>query len=540
MANYIENQPVFLGTTDTCSNDVDFVYNQLVDITDTTQFQLSIAPCISAENLIVNPNFEEDSDWTLTGNVGIADNQLCFAGDTTTSDAAFTSSIYTNGDYYQVEIIVDSISGGAMDVYLGSTLIGSFDSIGTFTYYGFATVLGVSYPLLLVPNEDGVECCISTVSSFNILTNFIIGVYNTSDVYQNQISYNSNPSYFTFSKDTVTVDIDWSELSLEYGCYYLCVLDPCVNTGGQNYPPVIENPNFNTDTIGWSLGSSWVYILAQDAVEGTYDVVTANNVLLQNDVFNSFTNSYSVVIDVTSITGNLEVYFGNNLVDTISTTGVHTVTGLCTVNFRLRLRVTSGVVRVDSVVAGTVSSDNYVCDFTSNTFKLNDYSNECTLLVNACNNEDGLGFVFDGSGFTPRLRLNAKLKEPKYNNERFTYTDSKGKKQVYWFTGRKQKYFCTDLEPEYILDYLWSLFGYDNIYIEDELYVVDDDEFNPTYSFDNVGSVKFLVSKKIQDIKNTNCSSEENNCVIGENYLIQANNNSEFVVQTNGDYILIN
>ena len=88
MANYIENQPVFLGTTDTCSNDVDFVYNQLVDITDTTQFQLSIAPCISAENLIVNPNFEDDSDWTLTGNVGIADNQLCFAGDTTTGDAA--------------------------------------------------------------------------------------------------------------------------------------------------------------------------------------------------------------------------------------------------------------------------------------------------------------------------------------------------------------------------------------------------------------------------------------------------------------------
>ena len=58
MTEYIENQPVFLGTTNTCSNDSEFVYNQLVDVTDTTQFQLRIEPCISAEQIIVNPIFE--------------------------------------------------------------------------------------------------------------------------------------------------------------------------------------------------------------------------------------------------------------------------------------------------------------------------------------------------------------------------------------------------------------------------------------------------------------------------------------------------
>jgi hypothetical protein len=539
MASYIENQPVFLGTDNTCSNDVDFVYSQLVDITDTTQFQLSIAPCISAENLIVNPNFEDNSDWTLTGNVGIADNQLCFAGDTTTSDVAFTSSIYTDGDYYQVQIIVDSVSGGSMLVYLGSTLIGSFDSIGTYTFYGFATVLGVSYPLLITPEVDGVECCISTVSSFNILTNFIVALYFEDGTFNNEVRYSTDPEYFTFAKDTVTIDFDWSKFGLEAGCYYFCVLDPCINTNGQNYPPVIANQNFDTDADGWSLGSSWVYLLGQDAVEGTYDVITANNTMLQNDVFDSFTNSYSVTINVTNITGTLDVYFGNNLVSTISTVGVHTVTGVCTVNFRLRLEVTSGTVRVDYVRSVEIDDNDYVCDLTSNMFKLDDYSNSCTLLVNACNNEDGLGFVFDGSGFTPRLRLNAKLKEPKYNNEVFRYTDSKGKKQVYWFTGRKQKYFCTDLEPEYVLDYLWSLFGYDNLFIDGELYTVDEDEFVPQYSFDNVGSVKFLVSKKTQDIKNTNCSDSENICTLPPNYLLRTNV-VDYVTLVDGGKIIIN
>ena len=537
MANYIENQPVFLGTTDTCSNDVDFIYNQLVDVTDTTQFQLSIAPCISAENLIVNPNFEDDSDWILTGNVGIADGQLCFSGDTTTSDVAITSTIYTDANYYQVEIIVDSISGGAMDVYLGSTLIGSFDSIGTFTYYGFATVLGVGYPLLLVPNEDGVECCISTVSSFNILTNFIVPIYDASGTYVTKISYTANPTYFTFAKDTVTISVDWSELDITSGCHYFCVLDPCENTNGQNYPASITNGSFTGSASGWSLGLDWSY--SANTVIGTYGM---SNSLSQLNVFSSYSNTYSITVEITAGTSiDLGVYFGETLVDTLTTIGTHTVTGIPYGNGTLRFVMQGGSnITITNVVAIEVSEENYTCNFTSNMFKIADYSTDCTLLVNACNNEDGLGFVFDGSGFSPRIRLNAKLKEPKYNNERFTYTDSKGKKQVYWFKGRKQKYFCTDLEPEYVLDYLWSLFGYDNLYIDDELYVVDDDEFNPTYSFDNVGSVKFLVSKKEQNIINANCSSEENNCVIGENYLLKADNNSEFVTLTDGSYILIN
>ena len=539
MAEYTENQPVYLGATNTCSNDGEFVYNQLVDITDTTQFQLRVTPCISAPQLIDNPNFETDSDWTLGDNVGIADGQLCWTGETvagTSGSYANSTSVFEQNKYYKISITVDSIVG-TLDVYMESELLGSISSVGTHDFYGFAnTLLSTGY-MIICPQTDGATACISNVSSFEILTNFIIPIYDSNGTYVTKTSYDGNPQFFTFSKDTVTISIDWSELGITSGCHYFCVLDPCENTNGQNYPAVIANPTFTGSATGWQLGLSWSY--SANTVVGTFGM---SNTLAQTDVFSSYSNSYSITVEITAGTSiDLDVYFGETLVDTLTSIGTHTVTGIPYGNGSLSFVIQGGSnITITSVIPVEIAEQDYVCNMTSNMFKTADYSNDCTLLLNACNNEDGMGFVFDGSGFSPQVRLNAKLKEPKYSNERLSYTDSIGKKFNYYFKGRKGKYLCVDLEPEYILDYLWTLFGYDNFYIDGVAYTVDDDEFSPTYVLDNVGSVRFLVSKKQQDVKNVSCSSQENNCVIGENYLLQADDNSVFVTQTNGDYILIN
>lgn len=539
MTEYIENQPVFLGTTNTCSNDSEFVYNQLVDVTDTTQFQLRIEPCISAEQIIVNPNFETDSDWSLGDNVGIAGGQLCWTGETisgTSGSYANSTSVFEQNKYYKISITVVSIVG-TLDVYIESVFLGSISSVGTHDFYGFAdTLLSTGY-LVICPQTDGATACLSNVTSFEILTEFRIVLYDSNGVYNTDFTYSGNPKYFTFSKDTVTISIDWSELGITSGCYYFCVLDPCENTNGQNYPAVITNPTFTGSATGWQLGLDWSY--SANTVIGTFGM---SNTLAQTDVFSSYSNSYSITVEITAGTSiDLDVYFGETLVDTLTSIGTHTVTGIPYGNGSLSFVMQGGSkITITSVIPVEIAKQDYVCNMTSNMFKIADYSNDCTLLINACNNEDGMGFVFEGSGFSPQVRLNAKLKEPKYSNERLTYTDSVGKKINYYFKGRKGKYLCVDLEPEYILDFLWTLFGYDNVYIDGIAYTVDDDEFSPTYVLDNVGSVRFLVSKKTQDVKNINCSSEENNCVIGENYLLQADDNSSFVTQTNGDYILIN
>jgi len=85
------------------------------------------------------------------------------------------------------------------------------------------------------------------------------------------------------------------------------------------------------------------------------------------------------------------------------------------------------------------------------------------------------------------------------------------------------------------------LLGFDNVYIDNEPYFVEDDEYNVEYddTHDNIGKVRILVSKKTQNVKNTNCTDEENVCTLPPNFLLRADNLSEFVTQTTGDKIVI-
>ena len=174
------------------------------------------------------------------------------------------------------------------------------------------------------------------------------------------------------------------------------MLDPCENTNGQNYPAVITNPTFTGSATGWSLGLDWSY--SANTVVGTYGM---SNALAQVNVFGSYTNSYSITVEITAGKSiDLDVYFGETLVDTLTTIGTHTVTGIPYGNGNLYFVMQGGSnITITSVIPVEIAKQDYVCDFTSNIFKIADYSNDCTLLINACNNEDGMGFVFEGSGF---------------------------------------------------------------------------------------------------------------------------------------------
>lgn len=518
MATYIENQPIFLGTEDVCLNNNDFVYNQIVDNNDVLEFQLKIEACENAEQLNPDPYFEHSADWIIGDNITLYYAGACWVGNTEggLGNSTLTTSnttLLTNGSYYQFSIEVFSITGGGLTIRLGGNDIGTVYTMGVFTFYGNCIVDSGFTGLIIYPSVDGVNACISNVFISEVDKNFIVAFYDLDGNYITQINYNDNPTEFFFYEDTVTVSIDWNDLGLQNGCFYFCVLDPCINTNGQNHPATILNQGLDWDSIthettNWELGKyEWT---------SNVNFVTANYLgygecLSQYDVFPSYTNN-CVTITVTRGTDiNLEVYFGDTFVGTITSIGTFTFCGIPSIDLNLYICIMGGSdVNITSVTP--ISKDDYVCDFTSNTFKVGDYADDCTILVQACNNENGMGFT---STFVPTVRLDAKLIEPKYENERNTYTDSKGKKSIYYFKGRKQKNFVTDLQPEYILDFLWTLFGFDNVYLNGIKYSVDDDEFTPEYVFDSIGKVKFLVSKREQDVKNTNCSNTENNCIKG-------------------------
>ena len=208
----------------------------------------------------------------------------------TSGSYANSTSVFEQNKYYKISITVVSIVG-TLDVYIESVFLGSISSVGTHDFYGFAdTLLSTGY-LVICPQTDGATACLSNVTSFEILTEFRIVLYDSNGVYNTDFTYSGNPKYFTFSKDTVTISIDWSELGITSGCYYFCVLDPCENTNGQNYPAVITNPTFTGSATGWQLGLDWSY--SANTVIGTFGM---SNTLAQTDVFSSYSNSYSITV----------------------------------------------------------------------------------------------------------------------------------------------------------------------------------------------------------------------------------------------------
>ena len=544
MATWIPNQPVFFGAVDTC-NDDEITVNQIVDNTDTTQFQFNIEPCVSAQQEMSDPSFSDPASWTLGDNWSIATNSLCATGDT---DAGISATSITQLDttkYYQIQIIVSSISVGAsFTVKLGGTIVGYITSTGTYTFYGFPTSFFGNTGLILSPDADGDNICIISTTAFEILTGFIFAIYNSLGVFKTQISYASNPTYFSFVDDSLTVTIDWAALGRSNDCFYICLLDPCENTGGQNYPPVIANQDMTwdgVDTPSWTLTALWSS--APTYVYATYAPLFANT-FYQDDVFNSFTTTYSITINVSGGSGiDLDVFFGTNLVGNITSTGTHTITGIPVSTFRLTVAIEGGSnVLVNTISPVTVRSDSYTCNQQSNNFSLADYSGNCTKLINACNNENGLGFNFNGSGFTPRIRLEAKLKQAKYAQERTIYEDSLGKKGVVYFNGKKNKTLAIDLQPEYVHDFMRLMGGFDNFYIDGVLYFVEDDEYSVEYSdvSDELGKVRIVVSEKTQNVKNINCSDTENVCNLGTDYLLQGDDLAFRVVQSDGYGFVIN
>jgi len=527
---WIPNQPVYFGGEDLCNADeVQFV--QIIDNTDKTQVQFKIDACQFAPNINDFPQFESSifSNWSNNGSCG---NQSL-------GTAYFTKSF--GEGYYKFVIDVASIDC-VLNVNFDLTQIGTITSTGVHTFFAYCTPIDGQFSFY-VSTEGSV--CLNTFDAFEVLTNAILAIYDADGNWVDDIRYDSNPEYFSFVEDSMTITIDWAEREISNGCYYLCFLDPCENTNGQNYMANIRDGEFQED-----INENW-YVDGNAFQSGNsvvFSGVYPDGLLLQNNVFISYTSSITIQINIVSLDGTLDVYYGSYIVGvntpvatfTTGDTGIKTITGIPNGSFDLAI-IGTGECVIDYVGAVNVIPDNYVCDLTSPLMRLGDYTNDCTLLINACNNENGLGFNFSNSGFTPRLRLPAKLKGATYLNERSVYEDSAGKKSTYYFKRRKRKVLAIDLQPEYIHDFLSLAIGFDNFFINGAPYFVEDSEYNITYPdvYDNVGAVRLVVSEKVQNVKNVFCSDTENVCTLPPNSLLQTNLNFR-IVQTNGSKILIN
>lgn len=680
MAEYIPNQPVYFGDQEECNTD-EYDYNQLVDNGDSTQFQFKIDKCEDAIDRVTNGDFEGNiDDWFADAEFVYSNGMICKTAGTTLDAKSINQYCLVKDGYFVVEIDVYSLAGGTIDVYFKENKVGVITSAGTYRFFGKCINEEGGPNYLALVTQDNASVCIDSVHAYEIKRDFVVAVYKKDGTLMGEITFAQDPEKFIFYKDTVTVTVYWQDQEAENDCYYLCVLDPCRNTNGQNYPAKILNCSFDTDTVwshlGWDYFTGNLQILISSPLNPHVPVT-------QTNVFERFDVDYYITVDV-ELTGSakLDVKFGSNLIETIAATGIYNLVGKAETTFDLILEgyITGagGTIKLNSacptkiiygnadIVNGTFDDDfgnwesewfiyspslgdnradaevtsgtptkeliqrnvfdslskeygirvrvflppsgravidvyfgtsliqtlsfsgpveiktydiygypvgnldlkfvaryisssgdtveildvtpiiresEYECDFVSNMFKVSDLSQACTLLINACNDDDGMGFVFGGSGFSPRIRLNAKLKQAKYDGTKERYEDSKGDRKNVFYKRRKSKILATDLEPEYVHDFLSTLVGYDKFYINgSEPYVCDDEEYNVEYpdEMDYHGKVRLLIGPKVQDVKNINYTDVENNCAVTDNLLVQADDPNSLITQTDGSGISIN
>lgn len=387
---YIPNQPVsfsqdptyYLGAT-SCDGD-EIVYNQLVDNAESVQFQMNIEPCESAPELFMNPVFADTDGWDIVANWSFGSGTLCATGATAT---LYGQDLLPEG-YLRIKVVVSTMTEGGIEIWSDylAELLYTITSVGTYYFY-YEVPAGSGGDYLYIETIGTTTCCMTEFSGQSIDITSTINIFDSEENTVATFDYDTNPEYFVFYENTMTVTINWAALAAIDGCYFISVSDPC---GG--------------------------------------------------------------------------------------------------------------------------------AQFISNMFKIGAYADKCTMLINSCCNNDAMGFAFGASGFIPRVRVEAYLKNATYTYERNVFENSDGLKSPYYFSRKKLKSLKVELQPEYIHDYLSTLAGYDNVFVNDVQYFVEDNEYNAIYSagLSNFATVDILISETTQNVKNILCTDNLNSCNLAE------------------------
>lgn len=551
MSIWIPNQPVIFGeeaNSCLCNN---LRYRQLIQPGDVSQVQFQIESCAKLPNLVENGSFDTDlSGWTVGSGWAWEDGKAKHTGAFSALSQPIT---LLSGNLYLLELSISDRNVGNL------ALIGFNDSY-FFNYNGnyslFISPVGsIPFSIMASSAWDGY---LDDVSLVVVPSNYIFSVWDINNNYIASASYKDNPEYFKIDKNTVTFFIDWSTLGVvNDGCYYVCLHDPCTNTNGQNG---LYNGDFtipsedldNNDKSGWAATFGPVFNLWTISGNRANYFSNINNVgstINQQTLITQLQAglSYTVTYTILSISNaEFAVSMGGTFGTIRNAPGTYTETIVSGGNFFGlfgRDDATANqpaIIQVDNVSIKLADPADLVCNSESNLFSLK-AEHPCTITVNACNDADALGFNFETSGFSPFIRLHAKLTGADYATERSLYRGSQGFNDLAYYRRRKAKLLKTDREPIFIHDFLSLLSGFDHVYINNAEYFVEDEEYSliTNEAEDDVGAATIKVGLKTQPTVNAPCS-EGNGCALNSQYLLQADDNTKNILLTDGQPIIIN
>ena len=502
MAEILSHQPIIFDQEADCWLEASDL-KVLAQNDDVTQFQMKLAPCMSDVELLTSGNFSEASDWTLNAGWKIVNGVACHSlgvGSTMSQVAAIGDGVYV-----RIQFTLD-ISQGSCTVTYGSYQE-NFTASGTYERYFTADSAAIIY--FYASGSSAV--CVSNASAYTINTNFEVYVVDEDGTTQH--TYTSADAELHFAGGYLTASIDWTDIAVPEGCYTLQVFDPCPCSQGGIIPL-----DFRSGVQNWTVGTNWTF-----SGNGSADFSGSTSSESNLDHVLCADTTYTVTYTLKYLTGNGEfrVRLGSTLGTLRTADGIYTedITANST-GFFMR-GSSSGGAATFSIQEMSIEIADKTATYVSNVVKYQEEFTCRTLALALCNDSDGLGFGFVGTGFRPLMRISASLNRSSYPMKSEAYDNSQGRLSVYYARSRKARELGFDgVELMHDFAHLFSMA--DHFYIDDTEYAVEDREY-PTVSwgeFDDAGGVSIAVSVKTQLIENRRLSSASVGCTPDGNEIL--------------------
>jgi hypothetical protein len=512
----IPNQPIIFTSNTVvdcpgCGGD----YKQLLDFNDQVFFQVETTPCPSS---VLFPYETFQGGWANN----LEDYTIC--SDDINEQGVYAVYLTTNYIYqvYQVTFTILTLEQGTLNVEMYGSSSYEITLPGTYTlFFANPTITGNSMTLVFqTPTFDGWVGCLSTneirvygLASSNQMKVGIVDAVTLETV-------DLVAPLYTLKDNKITAAFDLTDIELGEGCYRLAMTDFCTNTCGQNY---VFNGEFRdaNGVAGWAASGTGTINLSEEQAEfivnsGQVANLTSNigNTPCEDLFYNVgiFIESRDDVTIFISIGGNEVEVFG---------TGYQNVS----------VQAGSGDLHLQVVVRNPTARDggavlNYIdiqiadadiqWDLFSDIINIGDFNDECKYFkIEGCNAEDQFNLAFGGSSFLPAIRLEGRKFRAQYVTEVNNFRFASGRYQTTYVDREKKWTFAFGRLPEYVLDFLSTIFYYDNCYVNGDLYYAIDGEF-PDVEYndaDDLGAINIDLALKSSKVRKTICSNTDADCL---------------------------
>jgi hypothetical protein len=509
----IPNQPIiFNPTNEVQCEGCGTPYQQLVDFNDEIFFQVETTPCEGSELYA--------TEITNAGWGAVVDGLAC--SDALLSGGFYQQVLYMNYSYdlFQVTFTIQSLDEGSLTVEILGSSSYTFTLPGTYTlYFNNPTVTSSSITLRFT-STSWIGCLNAESIVVNGLASeqqMIVGIVDAETL--ERIDFIA-PTY-TVKDNKITGAFALTDLELGAGCYRLALVDFCTNTCGQSY---IFNGNLLEGEFGvegWTVGGDVAPTLTQGSAVfnvniGEDSTMTSNT---GNELCDGLTYNVSVFVESAS---NVRIYavIGTNQV-AITGSGSQTVSIVADGNNPLQILVeqfggSAGSAELRRAIRVSIAEEDIIWNAYTEVLSIGDYNDTCKYYkIEGCNAEDQFNLAFGSSSFLPAIRLEGRKFRAQYQTEVSNFRFASGNWTSTYVDREKKWTFNFGRLPEYVLDFLSTIFYYDNCYINGDLYYPIDGEF-PDVEYndaDDLGAISIDLALKKSKVRKILCSNTDANCL---------------------------